>query len=147
MDQNVELEVELEKKKFLKKLGCLAWGYLLIFGPFILVAAVLFYQINFKEDTLLTSTSPKQTNTIEIVEKGEAFFLKQHTIRVKYEGEHVDTEVNNGLKSLNESNANVRWIRDNKAEITLKGDGGPSNIIIFDAEASPYFVIEEVDEE
>lgn len=147
MDQNVALEVELEKKKFLKKLGCLAWGYLLIFGPFILVAAVLFYQINFKEDTLVTSTSPKLTNTIEIVEKGEPFLFGPHTIRIKYDGEHVDTEVNNGLKSLNDSNVNVRWIRDNKAEIILKGEGGPSNIIIFDAEASPYFMIEETDEE
>ncbi|WP_281289813.1 hypothetical protein [Oceanobacillus sojae] len=43
MDQNVELELEIEKKKFLRKLGYLAWGLLLIFGPFISVAAVLFY--------------------------------------------------------------------------------------------------------
>lgn len=147
MDQNVALEVELEKKKFLRKLGCLAWGLLLLFGPFILIAAVFLYQLNFKEDTLLTSTSPKLTNTIEIVEKGEPFLFGPYTIRIKYDGEHVDTEVNNGLKSLNESNVNVRWIRDNKAEITVDGDGSSPSIIIFDAEASPYFVVEETDEE
>ncbi|GEN85975.1 hypothetical protein [Oceanobacillus sojae] len=51
------------------------------------------------------------------------------------------------MKSLNESDVSIRWIRENKAEITLGGEGRSPEIVIFYAEASPHFVVKETDEE
>jgi len=145
MDMDKNFKTDMERTKVWSKFGCLAWFIILILGPIIFFIGFVVYEMHFKETSLLVSHSPNGTNTIEVVEKGEPAFFGPSSVRIKSGWEHIERSVSNDGKKLQESNAAVRWENDHEATITIYGEEQSPEVIRFNAEESPPFVVEESD--
>ena len=120
-----EIVGEIRRTKKKVKRVALTWLAILILVPilFIVYNAVLFsYEMFLKESTLEISNSPNHVNTIEVVEKGEAFFFGPSSVRIKYGWKHTDSNIGNDGAILNSSNVSVAWEDDYNATVTLYGD-------------------------
>lgn len=102
-------------------LGCLLWAVIVIVLSIALLVGKFYYDIEYKERTLLLSSSPDHANTIEIVEKGVPSFFGPSSIRIKSGDKQIDRRLKNDGARPDESNVDVKWNRDNTALITLSG--------------------------
>ncbi|MGN7477980.1 hypothetical protein ACTHOQ_08985 [Solibacillus silvestris] len=127
----MDIEHDITRMKKRAKWGCLIWAFILFFGPIISFAGYFYYHMEIKERTLVLSHSPDNTNTIEIVEKGEPAFFGPSSVRIKAGNKKIDRIISNDGKRLNESNAFVEWINDDSARITLVGEEQYPEIIEF----------------
>ncbi|RIW30424.1 hypothetical protein D3H55_16960 [Bacillus salacetis] len=130
MDEQQDQEVQQIKKK--AKWGCLVWIAILIGIPavYVLYHAVQFsYDMFLEENQLSISRSPANTNTIEVVETGDAFLLGASSVRIKYGSSHIDTSIANDGKPLSSSNVSINWKDEQTAAVTLYGDEQEAEII------------------
>ncbi|MFW0778651.1 hypothetical protein ACM6N5_00235 [Rossellomorea marisflavi] len=127
------------------RLGCFLWAIIVIFLSIALLVGNFYYEIEFKKRTLLLSSSPDHTNTIEIVEKGEPSFFGPSSIRVKSGDKQIDRLLYNDGARPNESNVDVKWNRDNTALITLSGREQRPETIEFNGEKEHPFTNVQLD--
>lgn len=120
--ENMDIEQDITHKKKRAKWGGLIWAVILFLGPIFLFASYFHYQTEIKERTLIVSHSPNGKNTIEIAEKGEPFFFGPSSIKIKYRNQHIHRIISNDGKTLNDSNATVKWESDDTAIIALYGE-------------------------
>lgn len=118
----MDIEQEIERTKKRAKWGCLTWAAILILGPIILIIGTFSYEMYFKESTLLTSNSPSNINTIEVVQKGEAAWFGPSLVRIKYGWRHIDRSIYNDGATLDSSNVSVSWKNNYEAIVTLYGE-------------------------
>lgn len=78
--------------------------------------------MEYREYPLVVSHSPKNSNTIEIVEVGGPWFFGPSTVRIKYESIHINRYLYNDGASISNENIMVDWKSDYEATITLYGD-------------------------
>ncbi|MBS4208665.1 hypothetical protein [Bacillus sp. FJAT-50079] len=138
-EENVGIEEDIARTKKRAKWGCLIWVVILFFGPIFLFAGYFHYQTEIKERTLMVSHSPSGKNTIKIVEKGEPFFFGPSTIKIKYRNQYIVRSISNDGKTLNDSNATVKWKSDDTAIITLYGEEQFPETIEFNKEKRELF--------
>ncbi|MBY7144976.1 hypothetical protein KFZ56_18325 [Virgibacillus sp. NKC19-3] len=120
MSFDEELEKEIERTK-----GRTTWGcFIIVIVSTVLILLFLLGPLIWNDygTTLETSDSPGNINTIEIVEKGEAFRKGPSSVRIKYGRDHKDIRLSNGGEPLGPSNVSVSWNDDYEAIVTLKGN-------------------------
>ncbi|WP_080843885.1 hypothetical protein [Cytobacillus gottheilii] len=118
MDEKERLLAENKKGKH----GCLIWAVVLIISPVMIFGGIFYYDMNLKERSLKVSTSSSGNHTIEIVEKGSAFFFGPSKVRIKFNNEKMDRTIHNDGAALTTSNAFISWVHENQAVVTLFGD-------------------------
>ncbi|WP_113929308.1 hypothetical protein [Bacillus sp. P14.5] len=104
------------------KWGCLTWMVILIIVPLVLITGVFLYEMYYEERLLKVSNSPSNQFTIEIVEKGSAFWFGPSKVRIKYKGGQLDRAISNDGSTLSSSNVEVNWDQEDTANVTLYGD-------------------------
>lgn len=102
--------------------GCLSWAVILVIAPIIILMGRFLYEMYFKERLLEASSSPDDQFSIEIVEKGSAFWFGPSEVRIKYKGGHLDQTINNDGSRLSAANVEVKWSEVDTALVTLYGD-------------------------
>lgn len=126
----------LKEKATKKPVGCLIIFMLIFITPIV----VMF----FSHTTVLVSSSPNHVNKIKIINKGSSGLdwnlFGPTTIRIK-SGifDHIDRELNNGGATVDDMNVSVSWKNDKEATISLIGAKQSTDIIKFNADASPEF--------
>ncbi|MEI3611922.1 hypothetical protein [Pseudogracilibacillus sp. SO30301A] len=134
IDIDKDFEKEMNRTKTRVKTGCLSFliGFVaLFFGLIIYFIGTLFFEMNFKENTLVVSESPKNINTIKVVEIGAPFSFGSSSIRLKYKDDDFDTSLSNDGKNLDESNIEINWINDKEATVIFDGEEQPPEVIKF----------------
>ncbi|KZE50966.1 hypothetical protein [Rossellomorea marisflavi] len=137
MVENEPSITSTDKKR--SKVGCIVWVVILVFVATLLFFGKFYYDIELKERTLLISSSPDHTNTIEIVEKGEPSFFGPSSIRIKYRNKYIDRILKNDGARPDDSNTNVEWDSNNTALITLAGREQKPETIEFNMERKKPF--------
>ncbi|SFM26865.1 hypothetical protein SAMN04487943_11160 [Gracilibacillus orientalis] len=125
MSDERELDDEIKRTKQQAKRGCFAWITIIILVPILFIiynVAMFSYEVFLKESMLVESNSPNNVNTIEVVEKGEAFSFGPSSVRIKYGSKHEDSRISNDGATLKSGNVSVDWKNDYNAIVTLYGD-------------------------
>lgn len=84
MNDEREFAEEVYRTKKKATWGCLTWAVILLFVPIMTFIGVFSYEMYFKEETLVISHSPNDTNTIKVGEKGQPAFFGPSSVRQKY---------------------------------------------------------------
>ncbi|MGD6966687.1 hypothetical protein ACQCVP_09670 [Rossellomorea vietnamensis] len=105
--------------------GCFSWAVILVIAPIITGRGGFLYDRYFKERLLKASSSPNDQFSIEIVEKGSAFWFGPSEVRIKYKGGHLDQAINNDGSRLSAANVEVNFSgKEGKAEISAEEASG-----------------------
>ncbi|OIK13377.1 hypothetical protein [Bacillus sp. MUM 13] len=127
----MDIEQDILRTKRRAKWGCLIGAVVLILLPILLFVGYFYYQTEIKERTLIVSHSPNSANTIKIEEKGEPAFFGSSSVRIKYQNQHIDLIISNDGKTLDDSNASIKWESNDTAIITLEGEEQFPETIVF----------------
>ncbi|WP_052360586.1 hypothetical protein [Oceanobacillus manasiensis] len=139
MDMEKAPNRENKHTKKRKKLRFFTWAVIVIVGPIIIFIGIFSFEMFFKEKPLVSSHSPNDINTIEVVEKGEPAWFGPSSVKIKYDGKHIDRSISNDGKMLQDSNFAIHWDNDNEATITIYGEEQYPDVITFNAKESPPF--------
>ncbi|MEB2494717.1 hypothetical protein SOP93_26965 [Peribacillus frigoritolerans] len=131
---------ELEGKKSFK-----TKGFLILVGVVLLLGiplASFFYQDSWKETTVLTSESPTETSTIEIVQKGEPTLFSSAPFKIYYQKKghsrySIRESVDNDGGFARTENFRVDWKDNENATVTIIGDEGYTETIEINVSEKP----------
>lgn len=126
MDWNDNGNVDVEKAKFLTKIGCFIWIVLGIL--FFFVPAWLYFSYS-EETRLKVSYSPNNINAIEIIRKDN---FPDPTIRINYDNKSI-------MKTKIPADISVEWKNDYEAFVILTMQGREPQVVNIEFEELPQY--------
>ncbi|MBU9723319.1 MULTISPECIES: hypothetical protein [Bacillaceae] len=118
---------------------------MLSLGVILFIVGTFIYSVYYKENALLISDSPNNSNTIEIVEIGKPADFRGHQIRLKHKWSHFDLRFDYRGKQITERDIQVSWETDGKANIYIDTSELLPIVIHFNSGTSPIFQVGEVE--